>query len=62
MQSYYSGCKKHTDDIYPKKLIMTNKDIKGKSRCVDCMANKMFFEQVKHKGGSDIIVSQFLIN
>ena len=26
----------------PKKLIMTNKKIKGKSRCANFMANKLF--------------------
>ena len=40
MQTYCSGCKKHTDNICPKKLIKISKEIKGKSRCADCMASK----------------------
>ena len=62
MQTYCSGCKKHTDKIYPKKLIMTNKGIKGKLRCDDCMASKLFSDKIKRKSVRDIIMSQFLIN
>ena len=62
MQTYCSGCKKHTDKICPKKLIMTNKGIKGKLRCDDCMASKSFFDKIKRKSERDIIMSQFLIN
>ena len=28
---------------------MTNKKIKGKSSCADCMAIKSFFDKMKHK-------------
>ena len=50
MLTYSSGCKKHTDNIYLKELIMTtNKKIKGKSGCADCMANKLFSDKIKHK-------------
>ena len=49
MQTYCSNCKKHTDNICPKKVIMTNKEIKGKSRWVDCMANKSLFHKKKSK-------------
>ena len=45
-----------------KKLIITNEDIRRKSGCADCMANKLLFDEVKHKSEWDIIVSQFLIN
>ena len=44
----------------PKKLaMMTNKKIKGKSRCADCMANKSFSHRINHKSESEIFVSQF---
>ena len=63
MPIYYSSCKKHTDNIYPRELIMiANKKIEGKSRCADCMANKLFSDKIKHKSELDIIVSQFLID
>ena len=38
---------------------MRNKEIKGKSRCANCMANKSFLDKIKHKRERDIIVSQF---
>ena len=63
MLNYCSGCKKHTDNICPKKLIMMgNKKIKGKSRCAICMAIKSFSDKIKHKSELEIIISQFLIN
>ena len=59
MLTYRSGRKKHTDNTCPKELIMmTNKEIKGKSRCADCMANKSFSDKIKHKSELKIIVSQ----
>ena len=58
MLTYCSDCKKHTDNICPKKLIMiTNKEVKGKSRFTDCMANKSFSNNIKHKSELGIIVS-----
>ena len=41
---------------------MANKEIKGKSRYADCMANKSFFDKIKHKSERDIVASEFLIN
>ena len=63
MWTYCSGYKKHTDDIFSKKLIMmTNKKIKEKSRCAICMADKSFYDKIKQKSKLEIIVSQFLID
>ena len=45
----------------PKKQIkFTNKEIKGKSRCAHCMANKSFSDRIEQKSELEIIVSQFL--
>ena len=41
---------------------MTNKKLKGKSRCVNWMVNKSYSATIKHKSERDIIVSQVLIN
>ena len=41
---------------------MTNKEIKGRSRCAICMANKSFSDKIKHKCELKIIVSQFSID
>ena len=57
MWTYCSGCKKHTHKICPKKLMMTNKKIKRKSRYAICMANKSFYDKMKHKIELEIIVS-----
>ena len=63
MLTYCSGGKKQINKICPKELIMiTNKEIKGKWRCTNCMANKSFSDKIKHKSKLEIIVSQFLID
>ena len=50
MQTFCSGCKKYTDNICPKELIMmTNKEIKGNSIYADCMANKSFPNKIKNQ-------------
>ena len=54
-------CKKHTDNMSEKLIMMTNIKIKGKSKCAICMANKSFYDKIKHKSVIEIIVSQFLI-
>ena len=41
---------------------MANKEIKGNSRCADCMTIKSFFDKIKHKSELQIIASQFLID
>ena len=37
-------------------------EIKEKSRCADCMVNKLFYDKIKYKSERDIIVYQFVIN
>ena len=50
MQSYCLSCKKHTDNINSKKVIMPNKMIRQKSRCANCVAEKSkFLKQKSHK-------------
>ena len=43
MQTYCLGCRKHTNNIYSKKVIMRNKVIRDKSRCANCMSHKSRF-------------------
>ena len=58
MLTYCSWCKKHTDNICPKKLIMMkNEKFKAKSRFTGCMANISFSDKIKHKSELWIIVS-----
>ena len=63
MQTYCLGCKKHTNNVCTKNLfMMTNKKLKGKSRCANCMANESFSDKIKHKSELENVVSQFLID
>ena len=63
MQIYCSRCKKYTDNACPEKLVMiTNKEIKGKSRCASCMAIRSFFDKVENKYGLQTVAFQFLID
>ena len=39
--------------------MVTNKKIKGISKCANCLATKSFFDKIKHKRELEIIVSQF---
>ena len=48
MQTFYVGCKKQTDNVSLKKVIMRNKVIRDKSRCANCMSNKSRFLKQKH--------------
>ena len=60
---YCSRCKKHTDGVCPKKLVMiTNIKIKGTSRCAECLAIKLFSDKITDKYELETIVSQFLID
>ena len=43
MQTYCLSRKKHTYNNYSEKVIMANKDIREKSKCVSCGAKKSRF-------------------
>ena len=43
MQNYCLGCREHEDNICSKKVTMTNKVVREKSRCADYMVNKSRF-------------------
>ena len=43
MQNYCLSCKKHANNIGSKKVIMTNKVIREKLRCANCIADKSRF-------------------
>ena len=43
MQTYCFSCRKHADNIGSKKVIMTNKVVREKSRCANCMVHKSKF-------------------
>ena len=63
MQIYCSRCKKYTDNTCPEKQVMiTNKKIKGKTRCAGCMTIRSFFDKVENKYGLQTVAFQVLIN
>ena len=43
MQPYCFSCKKHTNNIGSKKVIMTNKLVRERSRYANCMVDKSRF-------------------
>ena len=40
MQTYCLSCRKHTDNIGSKKVIMLNRAIRQTSRCANCVVEK----------------------
>ena len=47
MQAYYLSCRKHTDNIGSKKVIMLNRAIRQTSRCANCAVEKSRFLKQK---------------
>ena len=48
MHIYCKKCKKHTSNIFPKKLILISKNkIKGKSRRNICLTKRTFIEEIE---------------
>ena len=48
MKTYCLSCRKHSNNISLKKVIMKNKMIREKSSCVNCMIDKSRFLKQKH--------------
>ena len=50
MHVYCENCKKHTGNTFPKKLILILKNkIKGKSKWVICLNERIFIHEIKGK-------------
>ena len=59
---YCSRCKKHTDGVCLKKLVMmTNINIKRTSRSAKCLAIKSFSDKIAKKYELETIVIQYLL-
>ena len=54
MKTYCLSCKKHTDNIGSRKVIMTNKVIRKKSKCANCVAEKSIFLKPKSSKKSNL--------
>ena len=53
MLKYCLTCNNNTRNIGLKNVTMTNKVVRGKSRCATCMAKKSRFLKQKHNSKSD---------
>ena len=50
MHIYCKNCKKHTDNTFPKKLILTSKNkIKEKSKYVICLTERTFIDKTEDR-------------
>ena len=47
LNTYCLACRKHTGNIGSRKVIMTNKVIRDKSRCAQCLSDKSRFMKQK---------------
>ena len=50
MHIYCKKCKKHTGNTFPKKSILISKNkIKGKSKCLICLTERTFIDEIEHE-------------
>ena len=59
LRTYCLACRKHTNDITSRKVTMTNKVVRDKSRCGECFSDKSrFVKQKPNKKGVNNIIKQ----
>ena len=47
---YCNNCKKHTGNLFPKKVILISRNkIKGKSKCAICLTKRTFIHKTEVK-------------
>ena len=49
LKTFCLACKKYTSNIASRKVTMTNKVIRDKSSCGECLSDKSRFLKQKHK-------------
>ena len=55
MHIYCKKCKKHTDNTYPKKIILISKNkTKAKTRCAICLTEKSFIHEIEYDPESEL--------
>ena len=48
MHIYCKKCKRHTSNTFQKKLVLiSNNEIKGKSRCAICLTKRTFIAEIE---------------
>ena len=59
LRTYCLACREHKNNIGSKKVTMTNKVIRDKSRCAQCLSDKsMFMKQNRDKKMVRYIIKQ----
>ena len=48
LRTYCLPCRKHTNNIASRKVTMTNKVVRDKPRCGECLSDKSRFMKQKH--------------
>ena len=60
MQIYCENCKKHTERPHPKILVLiSNEKVKGKSKYVDCLTDRTFFDKINDEYELEQLVKHF---
>ena len=55
MHIYCKKCKKHTSNIFPKKLTLISKNkIKGKSKCAICLTERSSIHEIEYDLESEL--------
>ena len=55
LKTYCLACRKHTSNIALRKVTMTNKVVRDKSRCSECLSDQSrFMKSIKNKMGISI--------
>ena len=53
LKTYCLACREHTGNIGSRKVTMTNKVIRDKSRCAQCLSDKSRF--LKQKNSKEVV-------
>ena len=62
MDIYCKNWKKCTDCKYPKKLILiSDKKAKTKSKCVECLTDRMFSDKINEEYDLEQLVKHFFL-
>ena len=60
MPFYCKNCKKHTGNMFPKKLVLILKNkIQGKSKRANCLAETAFFDKINNKYDLEQLLKHF---
>ena len=60
MQAYCLSCRKHTDNIGPRKVKMTNEAVIKNLRCANYMADELKF--LKQKPNKKVVETRLILN